>query len=55
MFCNSKKTVDDLYDRLTAEGFTVSKIHSQMEQKEREYVKNYYIFIGHVRIQKGCC
>ncbi|CAD8166587.1 unnamed protein product [Paramecium octaurelia] len=38
LFCNSKKTVDDLYDKLTAEGFTVSKIHSQMEQKEREQV-----------------
>lgn len=38
VFCNSKKTVDDLTDRLRTEGFTVSKIHSQMEQKDREQV-----------------
>ena len=36
VFCNSKKTVDDLTDKLRAEGFTVSKIHSQMEMKDRE-------------------
>lgn len=38
VFCNSKKTVDELTDKLTAEGFTVSKIHSHMEQKDREAV-----------------
>ncbi|KAM3140628.1 Eukaryotic initiation factor 4A-II [Paramecium bursaria] len=38
LFCNSKKVVDDLTEKLKMEGFVVSKIHSQMDQKEREQV-----------------
>ena len=31
VFTNSKKTVDELTEKLIAEGFTVSKIRSDME------------------------
>jgi translation initiation factor 4A len=36
VFCNSKRTVDELTEKLKADMFTVSKIHSHMEQSERE-------------------
>lgn len=36
VYCNSVKRVEDLYEALVEDGFTVSRIHSSMTKEERE-------------------
>ena len=36
IYCNSVKRVEDLYEAMTADGFSVSRIHSNMDKQERE-------------------
>jgi len=38
IFCNSRRKVDWLTDKLTAREFTVSAMHGDMEQKQREII-----------------
>ncbi|OIR57539.1 MAG: ATP-dependent RNA helicase eIF4A [Amphiamblys sp. WSBS2006] len=38
IFCNSKRKVDTLTDLLRKEGFTVSSIHGEMQQAERDAI-----------------
>jgi translation initiation factor 4A len=40
IYCNTIKRVDWLYDRMCADNFTVSKIHGEMTQDERNIVMN---------------
>jgi len=36
VYCNSVKRVEDLYEAMVEDGFTVSRIHSNMTKEERE-------------------
>lgn len=36
VYCNSVKRVEDLYEAMVEDGFTVSRIHSNMSKEERE-------------------
>lgn len=40
VYCNSVKRVEDLYEALVEDGFTVSRIHSSMTKEEREQAYN---------------
>jgi translation initiation factor 4A len=44
IYCNSVKRVIDLYDAMTAEGFSVCNIHSSMDKAERD--KTFRAFRG---------
>ena len=44
IYCNSVKRVTDLYDAMTADGFSVCQIHSSMDKMERE--KTFKAFRG---------
>jgi superfamily II DNA/RNA helicase len=42
IYCNSVKRVTDLYEAMTADGYSVCQIHSSMEKAERD--KTFHAF-----------
>ncbi|KAG5649862.1 translation initiation factor eIF4A [Sphagnurus paluster] len=50
IFCNTRRKVDLLTDEMLGRGFTVSAIHGNMEQKQREVLKEFCTGSTHVLI-----
>ena len=44
IYCGTRKTVDSLYEKLSADGFLVSKYHAGMSEKDRTKAQDDFIF-----------